>query len=92
LEPGEANSVRLRGQRIEGETPIPVRDRYPINGKELARQLHVNAKSLRALIRLHDLVPGHVKNTEYRIYQEAEKEIWRHPDVQMLPRKYGRGK
>ena len=62
--------------------PVP----YPINGAELADKLRVNAKSLRALIRRHDLVPGHVKHMEYRIYQEAEKAIWRHPDVQTLPR------
>jgi len=31
--------------------PMPARDRYPINAEELARQLRVNAKSLRALLR-----------------------------------------
>jgi hypothetical protein len=65
---------------------MPARDRYPINAEDLARQLRVNAKSLRALLRLHDLVPGHVKHGEYRIYREAEKAIWRHRDVQALPR------
>ena len=55
---------------------MPARDRYPINAQELARQLRVNAKSLRALLRLHDLVPGHVKHKEYRIYREAEKAIF----------------
>jgi DNA-binding transcriptional MerR regulator len=61
-------------------------DHYPINAEELARKLRVNAKSLRALIRLHDLVPGHVEHKEYRIYQEAETGIWRHLDVHGLPR------
>ena len=56
-------------------------DHYPINAEELARKLRVNAKSLRALIRLHDLVPGHVKHKEYRIYQEAETAVGRHLDV-----------
>ena len=65
---------------------MPARDRYPINAQELARQLRVNAKSLRALLRLHDLVPGHVKHEEYRIFREAEKAIWRHVDVQSLRR------
>ena len=65
---------------------MPARDRYPLNAEELAQQLRVNAKSLRALLRLHDLVPGHVTHKEYRIYREAEKAIWRHPDVQTLPR------
>jgi DNA-binding transcriptional MerR regulator len=61
-------------------------DHYPINAEELARKLRVNAKPLRALIRLHNLVPGHVKHKEYRIYQEAETAIWRHLDVHGLPR------
>jgi hypothetical protein len=65
---------------------MPARDRYPINAEQLARQLRVNAKSLRAILRLHDLVPGHVKHGEYRIHREAEKAIWRHRDVQALPR------
>ena len=65
---------------------MSARDRYPMSAEELARQLRVNAKSLRALLRLHDLVPGHVKHTEYRIYRATEKAIWRHEDVQTLPR------
>jgi hypothetical protein len=66
---------------------MPARDHYPINAVELDRQLRVNTKSLRALLRLHDPVPGHIKHSEYRIYREAEKAISRHPDVQMLPRR-----
>jgi DNA-binding transcriptional MerR regulator len=65
---------------------MPARDRYPMNAEELARQLRVNAKSLRALLRLHNLVPGHVQHKEYRIYQEGERAIWRNADVQALPR------
>ena len=65
---------------------MPPRDRYPMNAEELAHQLRVNAKSLRALLRLHDLVPGHVKHDEYRIDRNIETAIWRHPDVQALPR------
>ncbi len=63
--------------------PVP----YPINAKELAAKLRVNTRSLRALLRLHHIVPGHVKHEEYRISQDAETLIWRHPDVQMLPRR-----
>jgi DNA-binding transcriptional MerR regulator len=65
---------------------MPEPDRHPINAEELARQLRVSATSLRALLRQYDLVPGHVKHREYRIYREAETAIWRHPDVQTLPR------
>jgi hypothetical protein len=61
-------------------------DHYPMNAEELARQLRVNAKSLRALLRLHDLVLGHVKHREYRIDRDTETAIWRHPDVQALLR------
>ena len=61
-------------------------DRYPINATELARKLRVNAKSLRAVLRLHNLVPGQVGDKEYRITQTVETAIWRHPDVQTLPR------
>jgi hypothetical protein len=74
----------LRGQRVE---PDPVTDRYPINATELARKLRVNAKSLRALLRLHKLVPGQLGDKEYRISQAVETAIWRHPDVQTLPRR-----
>jgi hypothetical protein len=63
--------------------PVP----YPINGAELAEKLRVNAKSLRALIRLHNLVPGHLKHKEYRISQAAETLIWYHADVQALSRR-----
>jgi len=59
---------------------------YPINAEELARKLRVNPKSLRALIRLHNLAPGHVKHREYRIDQNAESAIWRDLNVQRLPR------
>jgi hypothetical protein len=72
---------------LKGAVPMPAPDRYPINAEELARQLRVNATSLRALIRQHDLVRGHVKHREYRIYRETKKAIWRHPDVQTLPRR-----
>ena len=65
---------------------MPAPDRYPINAKELSRKLRVNAKSLRALLRLHDLVPGHLKHREYRIHQKAESAIWRDLHVQRLPR------
>ena len=65
---------------------MPAPDQYPINAEELAQKLRVNVKSLRALIRLHNLVPGHVKHREYRIYQNAESVIWRHPAVQVLRR------
>ncbi len=61
-------------------------DRYPINATELARKLRVNAKSLRTVLRLHNLVPGQVGDKEYRITQAVETAIWRHPDVQTLPR------
>ena len=61
-------------------------DRYPINATELARKLRVNAKSLRALLRLHDLVPGQMGDREYRITQAIETAIWRHPAVQTLRR------
>jgi hypothetical protein len=66
---------------------MPARDHYPVNAAELARQLRVNAKSLRASLRLHDLVPGHIKHSEHRIYREAEKATWRHSNVQILPRR-----
>jgi hypothetical protein len=76
----------LRASAFEGDTRMPAPDRYPINAEELARRLRVNAKSLRVLLRKRDLVPGHVKHTEYRIYRDAERAIWRHPDVQGLLR------
>jgi DNA-binding transcriptional MerR regulator len=60
---------------------------YPVNGAELAKRLRVNAKSLRSLIRLHNLVPGHLKHKEYRIFQDAETVIWHHVDVQALSRR-----
>jgi hypothetical protein len=63
-----------------------VNDQYPINATELARKLRVNGKSLRELLRLHNLVPGQAGDKEYRITQAAETAIWRHPDVQTLPR------
>ena len=65
---------------------MPPRDRHPMNAEQLARQLRVNPKSLRAVLRRQDLVPRHVDCKEYRIYQEAERAIWRHPDVQALLR------
>jgi hypothetical protein len=65
---------------------MPALDRYPMNAEELARQLRVNAKSLRVLLRLHDLVPGHVRRKEYRIDRDTGTAIWHHPDVQALPR------
>jgi hypothetical protein len=65
---------------------MPAPDQYPINAAELARKLRVNAKSVRALLRLHDLVPGHVKHKEYRISQNAESAVWRDLNVQRLPR------
>lgn len=58
-----------------------------MNAEELARQLRVDAKSLRALLRLHELVPGYVKHKGYRIDRDTEKAIWRHPDVQALLRR-----
>jgi len=61
-------------------------DRYPINATELARKLRVNATSLRALLRRHNLVPGQPGDREYRITQAVETAIWRHPAVQTLPR------
>jgi hypothetical protein len=60
---------------------------YPINAAELAGKLRVNAKSLRALLRLHNLVPGHRKHKEYRISRAAEIAIWHHADVQALARR-----
>jgi hypothetical protein len=65
---------------------MPAPDRYPINAEELARQLRVDVESLRVVIRQHDLVPGHVKRQEYRIDRKTKMAIWRHPDVQTLPR------
>jgi hypothetical protein len=65
---------------------MPVADHYPINAEELARKLRVNTKSLQALLRMRHLVTGHVKDTPYRISQTNETAIWRHPDVQRLPR------
>jgi hypothetical protein len=63
-----------------------VADHYPISAEALARKLRVNAGSLQALLRMRHLVPGHVKDTRYRISQAVETAIWRHPDVQRLPR------
>ncbi len=62
-------------------------DHSPINAQECAGKLRVNAKSLRALLRLHDIVPGRAKHEEYRISQDVETVIWHHQDVQMLPRR-----
>jgi hypothetical protein len=72
------------GPAHHGDT-LPVA--YPVNGAELAKRLRVNAKSLRSLIRLHNLVPGHLKHKEYRIFQDAETVIWHHVDVQALSRR-----
>lgn len=80
-------SVPNVGHRPTGQLDAPMTEPYPITAEELAAKLGVDGRSLRALIRDHDLVPGHAKNAHYRIYPDVETEIAAHQAVQGLPRR-----
>jgi hypothetical protein len=55
-----------------------------LNGRELADRLGVNAKSLRAVIRKHDLVPSHQRGEHYRLDADEQDRIAAHPAVRRL--------
>lgn len=60
---------------------------YHPNGRQMADRLGVNPKSLRAVIRRHKLVPGHVHGTHYELSPEDCARIAAHPAVRALPRR-----
>ena len=58
-----------------------------IRAPELARQLRVDPKELRAAIRKHGLVPDHEHGKHYRLDDEDVARIVRHPAVRGLARR-----
>jgi hypothetical protein len=58
------------------------------SAEQLARDLRVNARSLRAILRKHSLVPGHEEpdGTLYVMTREVAERVAKNSHVMALPR------